>query len=79
MGLEYCPNGELYQQLQERGPLPQADAAQYAAELVDILAYLRCDSSLTYNLERSQPCVPSGIWYLGWVDCCSTVPGISLS
>lgn len=41
MGLEYCPNGELYSQLQERGPLPVTDAAQYAAEIVDILAYLR--------------------------------------
>lgn len=41
MGLEYCPNGELYSQLQERGPLPVTDAVQYAAEIVDILAYLR--------------------------------------
>lgn len=42
MGLEYCPNGELYTQLQERGPLPLPDVVQYAAEVVDILAYLRC-------------------------------------
>lgn len=41
MGLEYCPNGELYTQLQERGPLPVPDVVQYAAEIVDILAYLR--------------------------------------
>jgi hypothetical protein len=42
MGLEHCPNGELYEQLQARGPLPLGDAVQYAAEIVDILAYLRC-------------------------------------
>lgn len=42
MGLEHCPNGELYEQLQSRGPLPLSDAVQYAAEIVDILAYLRC-------------------------------------
>lgn len=41
MGLEHCPNGELYEQLQSRGPLPLSDAVQYAAEIVDILAYLR--------------------------------------
>jgi 3-phosphoinositide dependent protein kinase-1 len=41
LGLEYCPHGELYQQLQERGPLPLPDAVQYAAEIVDILKYLR--------------------------------------
>lgn len=42
MGLEYCPNGELYGQLSARGRLPLPDAVQYAAELVDTLAYLRC-------------------------------------
>eukprot|EP00882_Tetradesmus_deserticola_P024296 GHRQ01026548.1.p1 GENE.GHRQ01026548.1~~GHRQ01026548.1.p1 ORF type:complete len:103 (+),score=28.50 GHRQ01026548.1:540-848(+) len=42
IGLEHCPNGELYEQLQARGPLPLRDAVQYAAEIVDILAYLRC-------------------------------------
>jgi hypothetical protein len=41
MGLEYCSNGELYTQLQERGPLPVPDVVHYAAEIVDILAYLR--------------------------------------
>jgi serine/threonine protein kinase len=41
MGLEYCPNGELYQQLEARGPLPLADTVQWAAEIVDILEYLR--------------------------------------
>lgn len=45
MGLEYCSNGELYTQLQERGPLPMPDAVQYAAEIVDILSYLRCAHS----------------------------------
>ncbi|KAF6259923.1 3-phosphoinoside dependent protein kinase [Scenedesmus sp. NREL 46B-D3] len=41
IGLEHCPNGELYEQLQARGPLPLCDAVQYAAEIVDVLAYLR--------------------------------------
>lgn len=41
MGLEYCPNGELYQQVEARGKLPLEDARQWAAEIVDILAYLR--------------------------------------
>lgn len=45
LGLEYCPNGELYEQLQERGALPMADVVQYAAEIVDILAYLRYSDS----------------------------------
>jgi 3-phosphoinositide dependent protein kinase-1 len=33
MGLEYCPGGELYEQLQERGPLPMKDVVFYAAEV----------------------------------------------
>ena len=41
MGLEYCPNGELYEQLEVRGPLAPRDAAQWAAEIVDVLGYLR--------------------------------------
>jgi 3-phosphoinositide dependent protein kinase-1 len=41
MGLEYCPNGELFEQLEARGKLPLADAVQWAAEVVDILDYLR--------------------------------------
>lgn len=41
MGLEYCPNGELYEQLEARGTLPLGDAVQWAAEIVDILDYLR--------------------------------------
>ena len=41
MGLEHCPGGELYQQLEGRGPLPEAAARQWAAEVVDVLAYLR--------------------------------------
>ena len=41
MGLEHCPNGELFQQLEARGALPLADARQYAAEVVDVLDYLR--------------------------------------
>jgi len=41
MGLEYCPNGELYQQLEARQKLQLPEAVQWAAEVVDILEYLR--------------------------------------
>ena len=41
MGLEYCPNGELYEQLEARKRLPLGDTVQWAAEIVDILEYLR--------------------------------------
>lgn len=41
MGLEYCPNGELYEQLEARGKLEVEGAVQWAAEIVDILDYLR--------------------------------------
>eukprot|EP00775_Hariotina_reticulata_P004840 gene4840-5087_t len=51
LGLEYCPHGELYQQLQERGPLPLADAVQYAAEIVDILSYLRSAEVIHRDLK----------------------------
>lgn len=50
LGLEYCPNGELYEQLQERGSLPIADVVQYAAEIVDILAYLRYTEISVHHL-----------------------------
>eukprot|EP00878_Enallax_costatus_P040720 GHUV01047074.1.p1 GENE.GHUV01047074.1~~GHUV01047074.1.p1 ORF type:complete len:291 (+),score=88.91 GHUV01047074.1:747-1619(+) len=51
LGLEYCPNGELYEQLQERGSLPMAEAVQYAAEIVDILAYLRSKEVMHRDLK----------------------------
>ena len=41
MGLEYCPGGELYDQVQLKGKLPLSDAQQYTAEVVDILEHLR--------------------------------------
>jgi 3-phosphoinositide dependent protein kinase-1 len=41
MGLEYCPGGELYHQLQLRGKLSLSDAQQYTAHVVDILEQLR--------------------------------------
>lgn len=41
MGLEYCPNGELYEQLEAREKLQVGEAVQWAAEIVDILDYLR--------------------------------------
>lgn len=55
MGLEYCPNGELYQQMQERGPLPLPDVVQYAAEIVDILAYLRYVMGMGLRSCATQP------------------------
>ncbi|GBF94960.1 3-phosphoinositide dependent kinase [Raphidocelis subcapitata] len=51
MGLEYCPNGELYGQLEARGKLPRADAAQWAAEVVDILGYLRSKEVIHRDLK----------------------------
>lgn len=41
MGLEYCPGGELFEQVQKRGKLPLPVAAFYAAEVVLVLMYLR--------------------------------------
>ncbi|KAL4855894.1 3-phosphoinositide-dependent protein kinase 1 [Chlorella vulgaris] len=41
MGLEYCPNGELYDQIRLQGRLPEASAAVYAAEVVLMLEHLR--------------------------------------
>lgn len=57
MGLEHCPNGELYEQMQARGPLPLVDAVQYAAEIVHILAYLRLVrySELDSRASAKQP------------------------
>ncbi|EFN52977.1 hypothetical protein CHLNCDRAFT_36647 [Chlorella variabilis] len=41
LGLEYCPNGELYDQIRLQGRLPEATAAAYAGEVVLMLRYLR--------------------------------------
>ncbi|KAL4437322.1 hypothetical protein ABPG75_004461 [Micractinium tetrahymenae] len=41
LGLEYCPNGELYDQIRLRGRLGEAAARFYAAEVVLMLEYLR--------------------------------------
>ncbi|KAK9842363.1 hypothetical protein WJX81_008610 [Elliptochloris bilobata] len=40
LGLDLCPNGELYDQIQRKGQLTLAEARFYASEIVDILAYL---------------------------------------
>ena len=41
MGLESCPNGDLYEQLRQRKPLPLPEAISYAAEMVLMLECLR--------------------------------------
>lgn len=41
MGMEQCPGGELYEQLQKRGTFSVEDTKFYAAEIVLILEYLR--------------------------------------
>lgn len=41
LGLEHCPNGELYDQIRLRGRLDEAAARFYAAEVVQMLEHLR--------------------------------------
>jgi serine/threonine protein kinase len=41
MALEYCPNGELYDQIRLKGRLTEADTRFYAAEIVLMLEQLR--------------------------------------
>lgn len=41
LGMDLCPNGDLFDQIQARKPLPSAAAQFYAAEIVLILEYLR--------------------------------------
>ena len=41
MGMEVCPNGDLYEQIHTRKSLPLEDARAYAAEMVAMLAVLR--------------------------------------
>lgn len=41
MGMEVCPNGDLYDQISARQGLPVEDARVYAAEMVTMLAVLR--------------------------------------
>lgn len=51
LGLEHCPNGELFEQLRERGALPLNEAVQYAAEVVDVLGYLRSQEVVHRDLK----------------------------
>lgn len=41
MGLEYCPGGELFEQLRQKGRFSPDVAQFYAAEIVAILGHLR--------------------------------------
>ncbi|KAG2487647.1 hypothetical protein HYH03_013785 [Edaphochlamys debaryana] len=41
MGMEYCAGGELFEQINKRGPLPMDAVRFYTAEVVLILRYLR--------------------------------------
>ncbi|KDD71659.1 protein kinase, partial [Helicosporidium sp. ATCC 50920] len=49
--LEHCPAGELYDQLRLQGPLPEATAAHYLAELVDVLGALRAQGVVHRDLK----------------------------
>ncbi|KAI8476065.1 MAG: 3-phosphoinoside dependent protein kinase [Monoraphidium minutum] len=60
MGLEYCPNGELYGQLEARGALPEGDAVQWAAEVVDILDYLRRMEVIHRDLKPENLLIDAG-------------------
>ena len=40
MGMDLCENGDLFEQLQIRKPLPLEAARFYAAEMVQILEYI---------------------------------------
>jgi hypothetical protein len=40
-GCEYCPGGDLFEQIERQGKLQVPDARFYAAEIVQILEYLR--------------------------------------
>jgi serine/threonine protein kinase len=50
MALEVCPNGDLYEQIDARQPLPLEDVRFYAAEMVLILQYLR-EKKVVYRCE----------------------------
>jgi hypothetical protein len=65
MGMEYCPGGDLYDQLQRRGKLPLATAKFYAAEVVLMLEYLR--SKQVGALQLASRPAGAGWWMGEWV------------
>lgn len=59
LGLEHCPNGELYDQIRLRGRLDEAAAQFYAAEVVLMLAHLREHAVVRGLLQNGVNCVLS--------------------
>ncbi|GAB4821386.1 hypothetical protein N2152v2_008432 [Parachlorella kessleri] len=51
MGLEVCPNGELYDQIRMRGKLDEGSARFYAAEVVLMLEVLRRESVVHRDIK----------------------------
>ncbi|KAL6773846.1 hypothetical protein ACKKBG_A22740 [Auxenochlorella protothecoides x Auxenochlorella symbiontica] len=51
MGIEHCPNGELYDQVRLKRALGEDTARAYAAEVVDVLAHLRARGVVHRDLK----------------------------
>ncbi|KAK9802913.1 hypothetical protein WJX73_005752 [Symbiochloris irregularis] len=51
LGLEYCPQGELFQQITGRKALSMEQTRFYAAEIVDILSYLQSEQVVHRDLK----------------------------
>uniref|UniRef100_A0A7S3R3C7 non-specific serine/threonine protein kinase n=1 Tax=Dunaliella tertiolecta TaxID=3047 RepID=A0A7S3R3C7_DUNTE len=50
-GCEYCPGGDLYEQIQKRGAFPLEDTKFYAAEVVQMLEYLKSKQVVHRDLK----------------------------
>eukprot|EP00195_Chlamydomonas_chlamydogama_P005080 CAMPEP_0202904494 /NCGR_PEP_ID=MMETSP1392-20130828/29654_1 /ASSEMBLY_ACC=CAM_ASM_000868 /TAXON_ID=225041 /ORGANISM="Chlamydomonas chlamydogama, Strain SAG 11-48b" /LENGTH=338 /DNA_ID=CAMNT_0049592139 /DNA_START=42 /DNA_END=1055 /DNA_ORIENTATION=+ len=66
-GLEYCPGGDLYEQINKQGKLSLEDARFYAAEVVLILDYLRSKEVVHRDL-KPENLLLSGEGHLKLVD-----------
>jgi len=64
LGLEHCPNGELYDQIRLKGRLEEAAARFYAAEVVLMLGNLRQHAVVRAQgreLEAGLSCKPGRV------------------
>lgn len=69
LGLEHCPNGELYDQIRLKGRLEEAAARFYAAEVVLMLGNLRQHAVVRAQgreLEAGLSCEPGRVAWL-WI------------